>query len=1056
VTRLAKLTRPKLHQVVPRERLFERLDAARTRPLVWVCGPPGAGKTSMVASYLDARKLRGWWYQVDPGDADLGTFFHYLGMAADGARAQRTPLPVLAPQHYADLPAFARLYSRALFARLKPPAALVLDNYHELPGDAALHLLLEPIARELPEGIGVIVTSRTPPPPTCAGLRALDRIAFLDWDELRLTLDETRQIAAARTALDEPALRTVHDLVGGWPVGLVLVLEQMRRAGADAAAVEQHEREVLFDYFAGQIFATLPGESQRVLMLAALLPRASAAQAERLAGDAEAAKVLDALYRRRLFVDRRGEMYQFHDLFRAFLLQQFDATFEPASARQWRAQASRLLAGDGQVEDAFGLACDAQDWAFASELAIGHAVPLFEQGRLRTLLQWIDRMPPEAIEGAPWLGFWASVAIILRSPAQARAGFEASHARFAAVGDTAAMAMCCGGVLACSYWEYDNLAVLDPWIDRLLDVLATQPVLEPAAELRVQAGLLFGLSLRRPDPAALDACVARMEALLVAPGMPVNARIHAASHLMVFACDRGDFAQMERLLALVDPWRSEPDVGPVFPPLWWLQVGHYHAALGDDARAVEAYRLAAEEADRAALPLPMLRVHCQIGMARLALCRGDIEAAEAARAQTAVYWTTARRIDSCIDSGLRGLMAARRGDRVEALARAREQFEQAQAVGTVPLQHASAVQLAGALVDAGDIDAALAVIDEARQAIAGGAYASLAYQLDLLDAYALRERDAGRAQKALAQGLVGSRADAGLFTLRLLPGVLPTLLADALRAGIDIAYVTAIARRFHLRAPTDEVPGWPWPLEIRTFGRFEIRRDGEPLAWSRKTPKKPLALLKAIIALGTGGSVPEQRVLDALWPDEEGDAASNSLAAAVLRLRTLLGDPAAIVQQGGKLSLDRTRVWVDVFAFEQALAAADAATHRRDRAEHAHLARASALYQGAFLVEDEGEGWPVTTRERLRGRFIHALGRHAEHLEAEGDCDAAVLAYLRGLDADPVVESFYQGLMRCYQRLGRRSEAIGAYQRMRQMLSISLGLAPAPDSERLYDALRAG
>ena len=37
---LAKLTRPRLHSPVARERLFALLDAGRERPLVWVSGPP--------------------------------------------------------------------------------------------------------------------------------------------------------------------------------------------------------------------------------------------------------------------------------------------------------------------------------------------------------------------------------------------------------------------------------------------------------------------------------------------------------------------------------------------------------------------------------------------------------------------------------------------------------------------------------------------------------------------------------------------------------------------------------------------------------------------------------------------------------------------------------------------------------------------------------------------------------------------------------------------------------------------------------------------------------
>ena len=88
-----KISRPRLPTVYARERLFGVLDQSRRYPVVWVSAPAGAGKTTLVSSYLESRHLACLWYQIDSRDADPATFFYYMSLAVRQASPQKAKTP---------------------------------------------------------------------------------------------------------------------------------------------------------------------------------------------------------------------------------------------------------------------------------------------------------------------------------------------------------------------------------------------------------------------------------------------------------------------------------------------------------------------------------------------------------------------------------------------------------------------------------------------------------------------------------------------------------------------------------------------------------------------------------------------------------------------------------------------------------------------------------------------------------------------------------------------------------------------------------------------------
>ena len=215
------------------------------------------------------------------------------------------------------------------------------------------------------------------------------------------------------------------------------------------------------------------------------------------------------------------------------------------------------------------------------------------------------------------------------------------------------------------------------------------------------------------------------------------------------------------------------------------------------------------------------------------------------------------------------------------------------------------------------------------------------------------------------------------------------------------------------RVPTSAIARWPWPLRVRTLGGFAIERDGVPVRFARKAPKRLLDLLRLITALGAR-HVDAGRVAATLWPDADGDEARDALKTMLYRTRVLLGADFLVVRDG-QIGFDEDVTWIDTWAFEHVcgrieslLGAGTGHTHVDDGELEKRRLQLFSLYRGHLFGEAELPSWALALRDRLRARFIRSVDMLGQRLERTGRADHAIALYRAALEQDNLAEELYQ------------------------------------------------
>lgn len=1033
---LAKFAVPVPSRVFPRARLFARLDAARRGRIIWVSAPAGSGKTTTVAHYLSEHGPTPLWYHLDAADGDPATFFNYLTQAAQRIAPTAT-LPTLTAEYLLGLDAFARNYFRQLFACVRSAGVLVFDDYHDVPADSPLHYVFRQGLREVPPALTVIVISRNDPPPALARLRTEEGFTLIGRDELLLTEEET--LGVSRLRLDDEALsaeqiQCLHRRTCGWMAGLVLMLEQARADGVREIA--QASDALVFDYLAGEVFARMERDEQDLLLKTALLPNVTADTAAELAGLPRAGEMLEALVRRNYFTvcHRQPDAppsYEYHPLFRQFLLARGRVSLAERELDALKRHAAMLLARHGAVEAAVQLVREIRDWSMAVELIHEHGPALLRSGRYRTLQTWLEALPGDVLAQEPWLQYYHGLARLPFDLAGARHSFENGYWSFKARDQAEGMYLTWAGIIETYLIAWDEFKSADRWISEFDALHARHPTFAALeTEVRAVAAIFAILAYRQPSHPQLEGWAQKLKRVLFQDIAP-NLRMTSAQHLLFYlGWIRGELNEAGELVSRLQPFAESDDVAPLARIAWLAMLSGYHNFNGEPELALRVIQqgLALAEDSGVHLLDPVLLAQefwaslisgrpnwALIGRTRgLPLVRGHMHDAH-------VYHQ-------------RFLAAVWADDLEGMLTWARAGVRSAEAAGAGwPLGLLQAA-LARALIRSGDRNAGLAQLAQAEriaEALRSKTVQAMCLQIRTEDALtSLTPAETTDFMRRLFELLRQLRGNPPLWHNH----SIARLCAFAIAHGIETDHARHLVRRHRLEPPSEAPEHWPWPVRIYTLGRFEIVIDDVPLRFGAKVQKKPLDLLKVLLA-HSGRQIPEATLAETLWPDADGDTAHRAFVTTLQRLRRLLGGNEFLLLRDGRLSLNDKLCWLDLWAFESG------------------SGEPLRLYRGPFLAQDPEATFALPLRERLRASYVRHLLRHGETLEAMADWAAAISVYEEGLAAEEAVEEFYQRLMVCHAARGHRGEVVAAYQRCAKMLALRRRLHPSQGTEALYRKL---
>ncbi len=595
-----------------------------------ITGPPGYGKSTLLAQWAERAEQPVAAVSLDPGDNDPAVLLAYLAGALDRIGPVDVELLRTRVPHGSSVPVTIARRVAAVLSSMKGPVTLVLDHVDAVRNPQCRDAIAE-LAAHVPPGHRLAVASRGEPPLPLGALRSRGDVLEIGVDDLAMDVTEARALVeAAGARVAEAELAELLDRTEGWPVGLYLaaLAAQAGDGGEEAAtfALTGDDRLVV-DYLRAELLSLLPDRTVGFLTRTSVLDQLTGGLCDAVTRTVGSAELLESLARSNLLVvplDRRGERYRYHHLLGGLLRSELDRR-EPRTVPQLHARAAAWYVANGRSEAAIAHAQAAGDPDLVARLVAQSALPAYASGRVDTCLAWFQWFADEGLaDRYPEVAVLAAVVYALLGRSVAAEEWAAASERGAAEGappDGSTMES--WQALLRAFLCRDGVRELRRDAEVAIDGLA------PGSQWRATALVMQGIAYMLEDePGRADAALLRAFDVALHVGALPAASVALAERALL-ALEGRDFDEAEQLVtrALSLIAQGELDDYP-HNALVYVVAGRAAAQRGD----VETARARVAQAARLRVGLSYAVPYVAV-QTRLELARAYLELSDAAGAR---------------------------------------------------------------------------------------------------------------------------------------------------------------------------------------------------------------------------------------------------------------------------------------------------------------------------------------------------------------------------------------------------------------------------------------